>query len=246
MEEIFTLTNILAFLSLLGLEVILGVDNAIFLAILVHKVPQEHRARVRLFGVGLAVLLRIVMLWGVSWIMNLCHVRVNILGVSCSYRSILLVSGGAFLILKSILELKEILTHIPQSLNAKFKGGNYKLNNEFKLIGQIIFVDLVLSFDSVIVAVSVAENKLFLVIPAIFLATASMLVSAKAIGNFMYENPGIKVLGVAFVLCVGLVLCVEGFGLYVPKSYLYSSMFFSLFVELINIRMRKLKELQSE
>lgn len=143
--------------------------------------------------------------------------------------------------LKSVKELCELLLFKQESVSDRLKEKPYSFRNEYKLILQIIFIDLVLSFDSVIVAVSMAEAQLSLIVPAILLATATMLFSAKAIGNFMYRNQGIKALGVLFVLFVGAYLILESAGINISKSYLYYSVGFSLMVELINVRSRALQ-----
>lgn len=241
MEELFSVSNLLTFLSLSGLEIVLGIDNVIFLAIIIYPIPKPRRNRVRVFGITLAIALRIIMLFGISWIMSLIKPLFSVFDHQFSGRSLLLLAGGVFLILKAAYEMYEMLSSSEEDLHAKAGRKPYDKKNEFKIILQIIFVDLVLSFDSVIVAVGMVNN-LYIIIPAIIVAMFAMLASAKAIGDFMHYNPSIKVLGLAFVLLIGFALMFSGFGIDIPKSYLYAVMFFSLFVEVANIRVRKMRK----
>jgi predicted tellurium resistance membrane protein TerC len=233
METIFDLTNLINFITLSGLEIILGIDNIIFLAIIVHHLPEPRRNKIRFFGLSLAILLRIIMLLGVSWVMSLTTPLFTLFEIEISGRSLLLLAGGLFLIIKSIVEFIEMLeaSHIyKHSLSPTQQP-------EWRIVLQIIFIDLILSFDSVIVAVGMVNN-LYLIIAAIFIAMIIMLVASKAIGEFMYKNPSIKVIGLAFILLVGAFLMANGFGYDLPKGYLYFAMFFSMFVEIINIKLK--------
>jgi len=240
MEGLFTLENLLTFVSLSSLEIILGIDNIIFIAIIIFAIPKPRRARVRFFGVTLAIALRLVMLMGVSWIMGMVRPLFYIGEIEFTGRSILLFAGGLFLVVKALVELFDMVVKKEGVLK---KGKNvdenkYNAKNEKKIIMQIIFVDLVLSFDSVIVAVGMVNN-LYLIIPAILIAMIVMLLSARAIGDFMHSNPSIKVLGLGFVLLIGLSLFFSGIGIHISKGYLYFALFFSLFVEVVNIKLRK-------
>ena len=233
METILGFENLVNFITLSGLEIILGIDNIIFLAILVHHLPEHRRNKVRFFGLSLAIILRIIMLLGVSWVMSLTEPMFSAFEIEFSGRSLLLIAGGLFLIIKSFVEFLEM---IEASHEYKHKI-NPAIKPEWQVILQIIFVDLILSFDSVIVAVGMINN-LYLIISAIFIAMIIMLISSKAIGEFMYKNPSIKVIGLAFILLVGAFLMLSGFGYEVSKGYLYFAMFFSLGVELINIKLK--------
>lgn len=245
MEEIFVFHNLATFLSLSGLEIILGIDNVIFIAIIIYSIPKPRRNRVRVFGISLAIALRIFMLFGVSWVMTLTVPLFSLMNIAFNGRSLLLLAGGVFLIIKALLELYDMLKEPKEGFSDKPGRKKYDIKNEYKIILQIIFVDLVLSFDSVIVAVGMVNN-LYLIIPAILVAMIAMLVSAKAIGDFMHSNPSIKVLGLAFVLLVGVALAIGGFDIDIPKGYLYAVMFFALFVEVVNIRVRKIKQHKQE
>ena len=243
MEALFTFENFVTFMSLSGLEIVLGIDNVIFIAIIIYAIPKPRRNRVRVFGISLAIAMRIVMLFGVSWVMNLTKTLFTLMSIPFSGRSLLLLAGGLFLVVKAAMELYDMLMEADDPMRHVPGRKKYDKHSERKVILQIIFVDLVLSFDSVIVAVGMV-NRLSLIIPAILIAMVAMLVSAKAIGDFMHSNPSIKVLGLAFVLLVGVALVIGGFGIDIPKGYLYAAMFFSLFVEVVNIRVRKLRKIQ--
>ena len=238
MEGIFTLENLLKFTTLSGLEIILGIDNVIFIAIIIYHIPKPRRAKIRFFGITLAIALRIIMLFGVSWIMGLTTTLFTLFDRPFTGRSILLFAGGVFLIVKSAVELFDLVKTSDSLDNEGERPKKYSKSHDLKIILQIIFVDLILSFDSVIVAVGMVR-ELYLIIPAILLAMVAMLISAKAIGDFMHSNPNIKVLGLAFVLLIGISLALGGIGINIPKGYLYSAMLFSLFVEMFNIKIRK-------
>ncbi len=236
METVFGLDNLINFVTLSGLEIVLGIDNIIFLAIIVHHLPEHRRNKVRLFGLSLAILLRIVMLFAISWMMSLTMPLFNVFDYNFSGRSLLLLAGGLFLIVKSLVEFKEMLdaSHI-------YQHSHPVKQPEWRIVLQIIFIDLILSFDSVIVAVGMI-NKIPLIIAAIFIAMIIMLVSSRAIGEFMYKNPSIKVIGLAFILLVGVFLIANGLDYNIPKTYLYFAMFFSMFVEIINIKIKSNQE----
>jgi len=236
MEGLFTLENFITFISLSSLEIILGIDNIIFIAIIVYGIPKPDRAKIRFFGVTLAIAFRIVMLLGVSWVMGLVRPLFYIGENEFTGRSILLFLGGLFLVVKASMELYNMLA--PREKAAKSDNTKNQYQSKVRAVIQIIFVDLVLSFDSVIVAVGMVNN-LYLIIPAIIIAMIVMLVSVKAIGDFMHSNPSIKVLGLGFVLLIGLYLLFSGIDINIPKGYLYFALFFSLFIEMVNIKVRK-------
>ena len=233
METLFTIENLINFITLSGLEIVLGIDNIIFLAIIVHHLPEHRRNFVRLFGLSLAIALRIIMLFGVSWVMSLTMPIFTMFDIEFSGRSLLLLSGGLFLVIKSIVEFKEMLEESHAYKHSLAPASQ----PEWRIVMQIIFIDLILSFDSVIVAVGMINN-LVLIIAAIFVAMIIMLIASKAIGDFMYKNPSIKVIGLAFILLVGIFLMGNGFSYDLPKTCLYFAMFFSLFVEIFNIKLR--------
>lgn len=238
MVELFTFENLINFFTLSALEIVLGIDNIIFLAIIVHPVALKYRDKVRIFGLTLAIALRIIMLLGVSWVMSLTKPLFSYLSIEFSGRSLMLLAGGMFLVVKAIYELVDVLKSANDSTKKEAEKKPKEKVSYFRIILQIIFVDLVLSFDSVIVAVGMVDC-IPVIIAAILVAMVIMLISSKAIGDFMYRNPSIKVVGITFVLLIGVFLAADGLSFKIEKSYLYFAMFFSMFVELINLRVRK-------
>ena len=237
MEALFSFESLINFITLSGLEIILGVDNIIFLAIIAYNIPVARRSRVVFFGVSLAIALRIAMLTGASWVMGVTAPLFSILSQEFSARSLLLIAGGVFLLIKSILELQEML--LPGH-KASGKQAQKLPDTELKIILQIIFVDLIFSFDSVLVAVAMVSN-LLIIIAAIFVSMVFMLASTQLIGDFMHSNPSIKILGLNFVLLIGAFIFLSGIGIELSKGYIYAAMFFSLVVEIMSIRVRKLR-----
>jgi predicted tellurium resistance membrane protein TerC len=235
MESLFTLSNALGLLTLTGLEVILGIDNVIFIAIIVEHLPADMRAKVRFIGLSLALILRVVLLLGISWIVGLTEPIFSLFGVDFSGRSLLLIAGGLFLVFKP---LKETLEMFIEAGEAKEHGVVKTAKGFWAVIAQIVFVDLVLSFDSILTAVGVSNN-LPIMISAIVIAMVVMLVSAKPISDFIYKNPSIKIMALSFILLVGVLLVAAGFHIEIPKGYLYFSMFFALAVEMLNIMLKK-------
>lgn len=240
MESLFTLSNALGLFTLTGLEVILGIDNVIFIAIIVEHLPPAMRGKVRFIGLSLALILRIVLLMCISWIVGLTEPLVTVLGMDFSGRSLLLIAGGLFLIYKPVKETLEMFEL------AEEKKQEVKSAKSFKaVIAQIIFVDLVLSFDSILTAVGVSNN-LPIMITAIIIAMIVMLISAKPISTFIYKNPSIKIMALSFILLVGVLLVAAGFHIEIPKGYLYFSMFFALTVEMLNIWLKKKQDKQAK
>lgn len=238
MADLFNFEILINFLTLAGLEIILGIDNVIFLAIIVHPVAAKHREKVRIFGLSLAIGLRILMLLGVSWLMGFTMPLFYAFGIEFSGRSLLLLAGGLFLVIKGVYELRDMLKAAGEPNHKEDGSDLYSTRPYWRIIMQIIFIDLVLSFDSVIIAVAMV-NHIPVIIAAILVAMVVMLVSSKAIGNFMYHNPSIKVIGIAFVIMIGVFLTANGFSYNPDKKYLYFAMFFSMAVEFMNLRIRK-------
>lgn len=235
MESIFTLSNLLNLTTLTGLEIILGIDNVIFIALIVQHLPPHERSKARFIGLSLALILRVVMLLGVSWVIGLKEPLFELFGFDFSGRSLMLLSGGLFLIIKPIMEIVEMFQgdHGPHVHTSAEKRKSF-----MNVIIQIIFIDLVLSFDSVITAVGMTNN-IPIIITAIVIAMAVMLLSAKPISDFISTYPSLKVIALAFIMLVGVVLVAAGFDIEIDKTYLYFSMFFSLSIEVINILLNK-------
>ena len=228
----------LATLSLL--EIVLGIDNIIFLTILVSKVEPARRAAARYFGLALAMLTRIALLLSITWVMRLVEPLFNVGGHDITGRDLILVGGGLFLLWKSATEIFDTVegesTEEEAERTASQTGASF-----LAVIIQIAIIDIVFSLDSVITAVGLADNVEIMVI-AIMASVGVMMFAAKPIGEFVEAHPSIKVLALAFLVLVGTLLIAEGFGQHVDKGYVYGAMAFSLAVEALNIRMRKRRE----
>lgn len=230
----------LATLSLL--EVVLGIDNIIFLTILVNKVDVEKRPSARIFGLALAMLTRIGLLLSITWVMRLTEPLFALGSFAVTGRGLILIGGGAFLIWKSIVEIIESVSGVEHVTEV---SANSAARASFTMIIlQIAIIDIVFSLDSVITAVGLASDVSIMVI-AIMISVGVMMFAAKPIGDFVDAQPSIKVLALAFLVLVGAVLVAEGVGHHIDKSMIYTAMAFSLAVELLNIRMRKNRQVPS-
>ena len=218
--------------TLTALEVVLGIDNIIFLSILVGRLAENQRAVARRLGLGLAMVARLGLLFSISWVMGLTEPWFTMFAQTISGRDLILIGGGLFLLAKATHEIHNSLEGIedPDDTAATTSLGI--------VLVQIALLDLVFSLDSVITAVGLVDQVSVMAI-AIILAVVVMLLAAKAIGDFVDQNPTIKILALAFLILVGVTLMVEGFDVHVPKGYIYFAMAFSVTVEMLNIRMRK-------
>lgn len=222
----------IAFLTLTALELVLGIDNIIFISILVGRLPLETREKARRIGLFFAMFMRIGLLLVLSWIVGATEPLFSVLGKNISPRDIILISGGLFLIWKSTQEIHQLLegeTEDPASVLKVTLTG---------IILQIMVIDLVFSLDSIITAVGMVRNVAVMV-AAVIASVGLMMLFARSIGDFVTDHPTIKMLALSFLLVVGVALVAEGFGHYVPKGYIYFAMAFSLGVEMLNLRMRK-------
>ena len=222
----------IAFLTLTALELVLGIDNIIFISIIVDKLPQEKREFARKLGLFLAMFMRIGLLLVLSWIIGLTEPVLTLFGHGVSGRDLILIAGGLFLIWKSTMEVHQLLEGEEGEQSSKiastFAG----------VILQIIMIDLVFSLDSIITAVGMVR-EVGVMIAAVVASVGLMMLFASAIGRFVSDHPTIKMLALSFLVVVGVVLIVDGFGHHVPKGYIYFAMAFSVSVEMLNIRMRK-------
>ncbi|WGE33041.1 TerC family protein [Actinobacillus genomosp. 1] len=223
-----------ALLTLTGLEIVLGIDNIIVISILVSRLPIHQRQSARIIGLALAMGTRILLLLSLAWMMKLVDPLFSIAGMPISGRDLILLIGGLFLIVKSAMELKESIA--AESHDEKQESG--KKASFLMTLVQIAIFDVVFSLDSVITAVAMADDIPVMVI-AIIIAVGVMMLAAKAIGDFVDNNPTIKNLALAFLILIGVVLVGEGFNIHIPKSAVYTAMGFSVVVELLNIKMRK-------
>jgi predicted tellurium resistance membrane protein TerC len=221
-----------AFLTLLALEVVLGIDNIVFISILAGKLPKESRSRARIVGLGLAMFLRIGLLFSLSWVIGLKDPLFSIFGHEISGRDIILLGGGLFLIAKSTHEIHEKL---------EGEEGEHEVrtvSSFTNVIIQILLLDVVFSLDSVITAVGMVEH-IGIMISAVVVAVILMMIFSAPVSDFVERRPTIKMLALSFLLLIGVTLVAEGWGLHIPKGYVYFAMAFSLFVEILNTRFRK-------
>jgi predicted tellurium resistance membrane protein TerC len=228
-----------AFLTLLALEIVLGIDNVVFISILVDKLPEERQALARRLGLGLALVMRVLLLLSLSWVIGLTAPLFTVLGQEISGRDLILIAGGLFLLGKSTFEIHENLEgeegHKSARVNATFGG----------VLVQIVLLDMVFSLDSVITAVGMVD-EVSVMIAAVTIAILVMLVSAEAVSGFVNRHPTVKMLALSFLLLIGFTLVLEGFDQHVPKGYIYFAMGFSVFVEFLNLRIRRRREVRSQ
>ncbi|MBK8894341.1 MAG: TerC family protein [Propionivibrio sp.] len=222
----------IAFFTLTALELVLGIDNIIFISILVDRLPPQDRERARKTGLFFAMFMRIGLLLLLAWIVGATEPLFNVLGRPVSPRDIILIAGGLFLLWKSTQEIHQLL-----------EGEEGAEENAVKstlsaIVLQIIVIDLVFSLDSIITAVGMA-NDVSVMIAAVVSSVGLMMLFAKGIGNFVSDHPTIKMLALSFLLLVGMTLVADGLGHHVPKAYIYFAMAFSLGVEMLNLRLRK-------
>jgi len=232
MDAFLTSEGLLALVTLTFLEIILGVDNVIFISILSGKLPQQQQARARRVGLMAAMLMRILLLLSIAWIIRLTAPLFTIRGRGVSGRDLILIGGGLFLIGKATLEIHE-------RLEGEEGHGAVRMAPSFAaVIVQIMLLDIVFSLDSVITAVGMADDVTIMA-AAVVLAVAIMMFSAEPISAFVNRHPTVKVLALSFLLLIGVSLIGDGLGMHVPKGYIYFAMGFSIFVEMINLRVRK-------
>ena len=223
----------IALVTLTALEIVLGIDNIIFITILAGKLPPEQRDRARVVGLGLAMFMRIALLLFISFIIGLTAPLFEVLGHEFSGRDLILIGGGLFLIAKSTFEIHE---RLEGSESTSSSGLEPRRAVSFtSIIVQILLLDIVFSLDSVITAVGMA-NQLPVMVAAIVIAVLVMLFSARPIAEFVERHPSLKMLALSFLLLIGTSLIGEGFGLHIPKGYIYFAMGFSVFVEFLNLR----------
>ena len=232
MDELLTADAIIALITLTVLEIVLGVDNVIFISILAGKLPAQQQDRARKVGLMAAMLMRIALLFSLAWIVRLTEPLVTILGRGISGRDMILLGGGLFLLAKATREIHEKLEGEEGEMTARVAP------SFGAVIGQIMLLDIVFSLDSVITAVGMADQLAVMVL-AVMIAVGIMMVSAASISRFVNEHPTVKVLALSFLLLIGASLIAEGLGTHIPKGYIYFAMAFSLAVELLNMRLRK-------
>ena len=222
----------IAFVTLSVLELVLGVDNVIFISILSGKLPPKDQARARFIGLALALIMRVVLLFSLTWVMGLVEPLFHVLGRAVSGRDLILLVGGLFLIFKSTHE-------IHGSLEGEEGASSRKAYSGFTaVVAQIVVLDIVFSLDSVITAVGMVDN-VWIMVAAVVVSIIAMMLFAGKIGAFVQKHPTIKMLALSFLLMIGVSLIAEGMHFHIPKGYIYFAMAFSVLVEMLNIRLRK-------
>jgi predicted tellurium resistance membrane protein TerC len=224
-----------ALATLVAMEVVLGIDNLIFISVLSNKLPEEHRVKARRIGIGLALGLRLVLLASIAWIVQLTAPVFELFGRGFSWRDMILIAGGLFLVWKATKEIHHTIDPKPNDdlFDTRAAGMGFTA-----AIGQIILLDLVFSIDSIITAVGMTDNIAIMVI-AVLVAVAVMLFAATPLADFISRNPTVVMLALSFLMLIGTTLIAEGFGAHVPKGYVYAAMAFSAGVEALNILARR-------
>ncbi|MCK5893008.1 MAG: TerC family protein [Endozoicomonadaceae bacterium] len=221
----------MSLVTLVALEIVLGIDNIIFISILTDKLPEHQRQKARTIGLLLAMCTRILLLLSITWVMQLTHTLFSLFHYDVSGKDLILITGGLFLLAKSTLEIHESMEH---DSNTSSNTGSSRF---MMVLVQIAILDIVFSLDSVITAVGMADHVPVMII-AIIIAVVVMLFAAKPIGIFVDQHPTLKMLALSFLILVGVSLIGEGLSFHIPKGYIYFAMVFSLCVEMINIKIR--------
>jgi predicted tellurium resistance membrane protein TerC len=235
MEWLADPTIWIAFITLVALELVLGVDNVIFISILAGKLPASQQKRARRTGIALAVISRILLLFSLSWIIGLTAPLFSVLNFEIAGRDIVLFLGGLFLLGKATSEIHQKLEGVEGHASAHVKA------SFVNVMMQVLLLDVVFSLDSVITAVGMVD-ELPIMIAAVLVAAASMIALADLIGDFVERHPTVKMLALSFLLLIGFTLVVESLHQHIPKGYIYFAMGFSIFVEVLNLRLRKARE----
>jgi predicted tellurium resistance membrane protein TerC len=244
MEDLLKLaadpTAWVALATLIAMEVVLGIDNLIFISILTNKLPEGERERARRIGISLALILRLGLLGTVAIIVSLTQPVISILGKGFSWRDIILIAGGLFLLWKAT---KEIHHSVDPDPSGDDPTGRVVASNFAAVIGQILLLDIVFSVDSIITAVGMT-NEIAIMVIAVIVAVTVMLLAADPLARFIEANPTIVMLALGFLIMIGMTLIAEGFGAHVPKGYVYAAMAFSAFVETLNMMSRRARKKQ--
>ena len=224
----------LSLATLAVLEIVLGIDNIVFIAVLTQKLPKERQALARQLGIGFALVTRLMLLFAIAWVIGLVEPIFEIFGHPVSWRDIILIGGGAFLIYKSTHEIHGSLEGEEDEVGRRIAA------NFFAVVAQIAFLDIIFSLDSVITAVGMAEH-VWIMVTAIVIAMIIMLVAAGPVAGFVERHPTVKMLALSFLLLIGTALIADGFGFHIPKGYIYAAMGFSILVEALNLLARRRK-----
>ncbi len=233
MTDLFTSANLISLVTLSAMEIVLGIDNIVFIAILSQRVPRQQRSKVRRLGLMLALVMRLGLLFALTWIMRLTETLFTVLGNEISGRDLVLLGGGLFLLAKSTHEIYDKLEGDHDEAS-----GPSKSSAVVSVLIQIMLLDIVFSLDSVITAVGMAQ-ALEVMVAAMIIAVVVMLIFANGISEFINRHPSMKILALSFLLLIGVLLVADGLGKHLEKGYVYFAMSFSLLIELLNMRFRK-------
>ena len=234
MELFLQLDTWIALLTLTFLEIVLGIDNIIFISIVAGKLPEENQKKARLIGLSLALIVRVALLFGISWLIGLTEPIVTISEFALSWRDLILLAGGLFLIAKSTSEIH----HKVEGVHEDSTNNNKKVTSFSSAITQIVLLDIIFSFDSILTAVGLT-NHIILMVIAVIVSILVMMIFAGKISDFINNHPTLQILALSFLILIGFMLGIEAVHFHVPKGYIYFAVFFSLIVEVINIRMRR-------
>ena len=230
MEALFSTEILMSLFTLTVMEVVLGIDNVIFISLLAGRLPKEQRNKARQFGLGIAAVMRVGLLFGIAWLASLTQPLFQVMGNDISVKSLILLSGGLFLLYKSTKEIHHKIEAADET------GPSAKIHMTLaSALMQIVLIDLVFSIDSIITAIGMTQNT-FIMVAANLIALALMMIDGRYIGEFVDKHPSIKMLALSFLLMIGLLLVAEGFSYKFPKGYLYFAMAFSVIVEILNLR----------
>jgi predicted tellurium resistance membrane protein TerC len=224
----------ISLLTLTFLEIVLGIDNIIFISIVADKLPKESQSKARTIGLLLAIVVRVALLFAISWIIQLTEPILTIDDFELSVRDLILIAGGLFLLAKSTSEIHQKI----EGDSVEESATEAAMSSVSRAITQIILLDVVFSFDSILTAVGLSD-EIIIMVCAVVIALLVMLLFAKKISDFVNENPTVKMLALSFLLMIGTLLILDGAHVHVPKGYIYFSLAFSLFVEFLNQKMRK-------
>ncbi len=228
-----TTEMLIALLTLTFLEIVLGIDNIIFISIVTNRLPQEEQKRARLIGLSLAMIFRVVLLLGITWLIGFSAPLFAVAGIEFSGRDLILFAGGLFLLAKSTMEIHHKVEGV-----ADRPGIEAKKASLASTLVQIVLLDLVFSFDSILTAVGLTNN-IPVMIAAVIISILVMMLFAGKISDFINKHPSLQILALSFLILIGFMLTIEAFDQHVPKGYIYFAVFFSMMVEILNMRLRK-------
>ena len=231
-----------ALATLVVMEIVLGIDNLIFISILTNKLPEQHRAKARRLGIGMALFMRLALLSTVAFIVQLTEPVIEVMGQSFSWKDIILIAGGLFLVWKATTEIHHSMDSKPEE--AKPETPSVAIGFA-AAIGQILLLDMVFSIDSIITAVGMTEHLPIMII-AVVVSVLVMLLAAEPLAKFINDNPTVVMLALGFLIMIGMTLIAEGFGAHVPKGYVYAAMSFSAAIECLNMLARRARQKRQE